>query len=71
MDSPSVRCREEDEFQERLSALLAELRWGPAGPTDVAKDFLCLPEYLGHVYLVALRAYRSWEIQFEGHVRSR
>lgn len=57
MDSPFVRCREEDDYQQRLEALLAEVRDRFTVPTLVATDLFCLAEDLCHLYFVANSSY--------------
>lgn len=57
INSPFVQCCKEDEYQQKLTGLLAEVRHRLAVPTLVAVDFLSLAEDFGHVYLVTNRSY--------------
>lgn len=41
-DSPFVRCRKEDGYQQRLATRLAKVRGRPSVPMLVATDLLCL-----------------------------
>lgn len=47
METPLVRRREEDEYENRLSTLLVEVRHRPNVPLVVAIDILALPMNLG------------------------
>lgn len=57
MDSPLVRCREKDGYQQRLAALLAVARRRSTVPTVLTFDLIRLAENLGHRCFVAGRPY--------------
>lgn len=46
MDSPIVRCREEDEYQKKMAILLAEIRRSSDVQSVVAIDLLAFPDGL-------------------------
>lgn len=54
---PFVRCHEEDDYEQNLATLLAEMCGRPYVPTFEAADVLKLPEHLGHLYFLANRAH--------------
>lgn len=71
MDSPFILCREEDGYQQRLAALLVEVRRRSAVLTLAATDLLCFTEDLWLLYYVADRSYWAKEFHFEAPVRDR
>lgn len=71
MESQFVRCREENEYQQLLAALLAEMHRQPTVSTVMAMYLLCIPENLGHFYFVGNCIYWSREPHFEARKRGR
>lgn len=49
MGSLFIRCREENKYQKRMTALVAELRRRPTVPSVLATDLVSLAEAFGRV----------------------
>lgn len=62
MESPLVRCREEEGYQRRPALLLAEVLQSPKVLTFVTPDLLVLPKNFEHLYLAMNHSY--WALEF-------
>lgn len=61
---PFACCREKDDKQQRLAALLADVICSSTVRVMVASDFLCLPKGLGHLQFIANRYFWCNELSF-------
>lgn len=68
MDSSFVRCCEEEGYEQRLAALLGEVRCRTTVLTVVDTDLLCFVEDLSHLYFVINRSNWDKEFHFEARV---
>lgn len=57
IDSPFVRCPEEEGFQRRLAFLLTVVHRHPKVPTVVSQDLLEMHKEFGNLYYVLSRTY--------------
>lgn len=61
MDSPFFCSEEKNDYQQMLTTLLADRCRRLEVPSAVAVDLLKLPENLGRLYFVSIKAYSSLE----------